>query len=60
MSLPEITITGIREDASVISILVSNDIAYPAIDCSPSDYPRMIYALRTLANVLEDDSPVMH
>ena len=60
MSLPEITITGIREDASVISILVSNDIAYPAIDCSPSDYPRMIYALRTLANALEDDSPVMH
>ena len=60
MTLPEIIITGIREDASVISILVSNDIAYPAIDCSPSDYPRMIAALRTLANVLEDDSPVMH
>jgi len=60
MSLPEITITGIREDASVISILVSNDIAYPAIDCSPSDYPRMIYALRTLANALEEVSPVMH
>ena len=60
MSLPEITITGIREDASVISILVSNDIAYPAIDVSPANYPRMIYALRTLANALEDDSPVMH
>ena len=58
--LPEITITGITEEASVVSILVSDDVAYPAIDCSPSDYPRMIVALRTLANALEDDSPVMH
>ena len=60
MALPEITITGITDDASVVSILVSADVAYPAIDVSPSDYPRMIYALRALANALEDDSPVMH
>ena len=60
MTLPEIIITGITEEDSIISILLSDDVAYPAIDCSPSDYPRMIYALRTLANALENDSPVMH
>ena len=60
MKLPEITITGITDDASVISILVSDDVAYPAMDVSPADYPRMIAALRTLANALEDDIPVMH
>jgi len=60
MTLPEIIITGITEEDSIISILLSDDVAYPAIDCSPSDYPRMIYALRTLANALEEVSPVMH
>ena len=60
MELPEITITGITDEASVISILVSDDVAYPAMDVNPADYPRMIYALRTLANALEDDSPVLH
>jgi len=60
MTLPEIIITGITEEDSIISILLSDDVAYPAIDCSPSDYPRMIYALRTLANALEEDTPVMH
>ena len=60
MTLPEIIITGITEEDSIISILLSDDVAYPAIDVSPANYPRMIYALRTLANALEDDSPVMH
>ena len=58
--IAEISITGVGDDVSVVSILVDDGIAYPAMDVHPLDYPRMIIALRTIADALEDDSPVMH
>ena len=58
--LPEITITGIDGGASVVSVMVSEDVAYPAMEVSPGDRVRMILALRTIADVLEDAKPVMY
>ena len=57
---PEIAITGIGDDVSVVSILVDDGIAYPAMDVRPDDCVRMVFALRTIANALEDGKPVMH
>ena len=56
---PEITITSLPDDASVVSVMVSEDVAYPAMEVRPADCALMASALRTLANEL-DRKPVMH